>query len=384
MKKMIQILICCSLSISFISAFNIHSAKAASSYTVVINDINPIDNPVFLEGLNYIPLKSSLAILGYHVEWIQSDRSLKIYSPDQTVVINMNSKKININGKLSAEYKNEIINMDGHSLITARYLAKIMKCSLIVEGGIINIKSKNQFILGESPHITYWLSNNGSLFSLNKDMDEAPKLTGKINLTLSDEGYSKMTINSISNPNSFVVTATKFSGEPLIFTRSVKIFVKDNKIVESVVFGNEETIETSKLGDLWVFNDGQVIKYLNDHGEIIKTIKINEIIAKDSYSIDGFDGDHIVILRSETKKNLWVIDTSTNRSFLLYKKLLSKEEQASIERNADITDMHYGDNLHLKSKNGNVLSFNYFSYLQGAKDITLMVDIKDIEKYFLD
>lgn len=149
-----------------------------------------------------------------------------------------------------------------------------------------------------------------------------------------------------------------------------------------MINGSEENLETSKNGANWVFNNGHLVNLINDNGDIVKNYDLTKIIEDDFFSIDGFIGEEFMLVRSETKKQLWAINMKTNKSVRLYNKLLSKEEQASIEGNTDIGDIHYGDNLHFKSRSGDTLNFNYFSYLQGAKDMNIEVKLSEFRNFF--
>lgn len=361
--------------------FNIgylNKADADPVYTVSINNSSTVNNTVLIGNVNYIPLKTGFEQLGYHVEWSQADRSLYIISPDKSIVVNNVTKQIKMDGLYSA-LKKEILNKNGTTYITARYLSQLTDSQIKVNGKLVNISNTNIPIFGENADGSFWLKNNGNFYSLKS---KTPKLIGKVDLPSNNAKYSSMSINSIKEKKSFVITIKTFSGEPLKNVSTIKIFIKNDEVIYSMINGSEENLETSKNGANWVFNNGHLVNLINDNGDIVKNYDLTKIIEDDFFSIDGFIGEEFMLVRSETKKQLWAINMKTNKSVRLYNKLLSKEEQASIEGNTDIGDIHYGDNLHFKSRSGDTLNFNYFSYLQGAKDMNIEVKLSEFRNFF--
>lgn len=365
-----------SLIISFTAVF---TADAASSYTILFNETEQISDGLLIEGINYIPLKPAVEKLGYHVEWSQSNHTLMLYTPGRTIEIKTEIGEVKVNGKVytNPNYTKNIILKKGTTFITVKDLALITGSQLNMDGKIIKLNNGNRFVFGESGQFSFWISTNGEVYSMVKS--ELPKPIGKLGVSFNEQRYSKIVIVPIASTNSFVITVNTFSGEPLIINTSLKVFVKNNQILQSVTFGDEEAPQTAQYHGLWVFSDSRSIKYVNNKGEVVQSYNLTDLIEEDQYSIDGFVGDHLVLVRSKTKKVLWVLDTNTHRSALLYKGILSANEQSSIEKNTDTADMHYGDNLHLLSVKGDLLTFSYFSYLQGAKQSEITIDIKKLE-----
>ncbi|MDR9854980.1 stalk domain-containing protein [Paenibacillus sp. VCA1] len=364
------------------SISHVNRAEAASMYAVYINHSGQIDNTLLIGNVNYIPLKTSFEKLGYHVEWSQTDRSLYLVSPDKSIIVNTAAKQVKSDDNSSTSFNKEILNNNGITYITAKYLSQLTDSQINVEGKSVRILNENVPIFGETPDGTFWLHNNGRFYSLK---NKTAKMIGKINLlSETPPRYSSMSIQRIQNANSFVITMNTFSGEPLINAHTIIIFIKNDEIIHSVIHGRGETSETSKNGTNWVFNDGKLVNFINDHGNIVKTYDLTQIIEDDSYTIDGFIGEEFILVQSASKKLLWAVNMKTNKSVRLYTKLLNKEEQASIEGNTDIHDMHYGDNLHFKSISGDTLIFNYFSYLQGAKDLSITIKLNEFRNFFTE
>lgn len=354
--------------------------QAANAYPVVINEAGSMDQTVLRGGRHYVPLSTGSEALGYHVEWVQSAHLYKMTNPEHRIEISLLAHEPTVDGKEAGSLYKEMFTADNQVYIAVQALAKLTGSLIDNNNNRIHISASKRFIKGEAPDATFWLSDRGVLSKLTNNGEV--KSIGDLKLDWRGQGYFKMGITAISSTHSYIITATKFSGEPLIVTNSVKAFVTKDAVVQAVTFGDEETPQTAKVGDYWIFSNGQIINYLNDEGQMIKSINASEIIGKDSYTVDGFVGDHIILVQSSSKKLLWGIDTNSNQAVLLYKKVLSMEEQKSIENNTDVTDMHYGDNLHLLTVRNGVVTFNYFSYLKGATDTEIGLKVTDFEKLF--
>ncbi|MDF9839239.1 MULTISPECIES: stalk domain-containing protein [unclassified Paenibacillus] len=373
----LRISLCIVLSM-LVSLHLFNTVNAATSYKISINENEQISEVVLIKGTNYIPLKTAVRQLGYHVEWLQLNRTVNLFMPGRTIEIKTSTGESKVNGKVYPGSPNDIIVKNGITLITTKRLAQITGSSLKLQGKSINISNGNQYVYGESGSNSFWFSTAGELYSMVKN--STPQLIGKLDVTFNEQRYSKIQITPITTTGSFVIVVNTFSGEPLLINTSLKVFIKNNEILQSAVFGDEEALQTSKINGYWVFADSHSMKYVDDNGKAVQSYNFRDLIGNDQYSIDGFAGD-LVLVRSETKKVLWILDTHTKQSALLYKAILSVDEQSSIEKNTDPADMHYGDNLHLISVKGSILTFSYFSYLQGAKDTEFTVEISKIKNY---
>ncbi|WP_162551135.1 copper amine oxidase N-terminal domain-containing protein [Paenibacillus tepidiphilus] len=352
-------------------------AGASPSYRYFMNGTE-ISGGIRSGGMHLVPLKSAFESLGYEVSWEQKSRTATLYIPGQTIEVKADRGQVKVNGQMVPLERSHLVLKKGTLMIAVKEAAQLTGSRLTVEENELRLESENRFIYGKQGQAAFWIGGSGEIYS--RAGSGEPRLIGKVNVELKEWRYAKMSIQPIAQSGSSIVTATAFSGEPLIFSVTVKLFVHNSQVLHSAVSGGDGNPRTAKQGGLWVFAEGGSIRYINDRGAVVHSYNINEWLGRDHYSLEGFAGERLLLIRAESSQLLWVVDPLAKRGVLLYQTILGSEEQASIEKNTDTADMHYGDNLYLRSAQDGLLTFSYFSYLQGAQESVLAVRIADLQE----
>ncbi|WP_151737293.1 stalk domain-containing protein [Paenibacillus tengchongensis] len=356
------------------------TAGAAPSYRYVINETEEISGGMLLGGTHYIPLKEAFEKLVYDVEWSQKTRTAVMYTPGRTIQVKTETGQVQVDGVAAEQCR--IRKRNGINMIAAKDVARLTGSRLTVEGTTIHIEGGQSYIFGKKGSHAFWVGNGGEVYG--RGTTGAPVRLGEVNVKLNEWRYAKINIQPVTQTGSFVVTATSFSGEPLIHSQTVKVFIQNNRILHSAVSGGDEDPRTARRDGLWVFAEGGNIRYINDHGAVVQSYDLDKWLGPEEYKLEGFAGERLLLVRATATQILFVVDPVKKRRLVLYQLILGAEEQTSIEQNTDRTDMHYGDNLHLLSARDGVLTFSYFSYLQGAKESQIPVRIADLEQALAD
>jgi hypothetical protein len=124
--------------------------------------------------------------------------------------------------------------------------------------------------------------------------------------------------------------------------------------------------------DNLILHDGNTLRFIQDGtGNVIDTLDLVKLGGEeDAYYIEGIDKD-ILLLRGNQKSLLTLIDRKTGERTLLYKELLTAEDQGFAENN----DAPYkGDTLKFLKRSGDKLYFLNDSPLTGKKEVIYSIE----------
>lgn len=167
-----------------------------------------------------------------------------------------------------------------------------------------------------------------------------------------------------------VITINNSYGEPHI-----------NNRIHTLVFKNGALLRKAQLyyrfrGDTAVkpydnnllLHDGNTLRLIQDGtGNVTATLDLSKLGGgeDDAYYLEGIDKD-ILLLRGSNKGLLTLVDRATGERTLLYKELLTAEDQEYAEMN-DLP--YYGDTLKFIKRSGDKLYFTNDSPLTGKTEV---------------
>jgi hypothetical protein len=166
-----------------------------------------------------------------------------------------------------------------------------------------------------------------------------------------------------------VITISDSFGEPHINTRVVTLVFKNGELLRKATFAYQfrGDADLKPYDNNLLLHDGNTLRLIQDGtGNITATLDLLKLGGEeDAYYIEGIDND-ILLLRGNQKGLLTLIDRKTGERTLLYKELLTSEDQEYAENN----DVPYkGDTLKFVKRSGDKLYFLNDSPLTGKKDL---------------
>lgn len=174
-------------------------------------------------------------------------------------------------------------------------------------------------------------------------------------------------INVSSTPKGLqIVRIQNASGEPHIYHEDFTMIFKKRSLIRqsSMDYHLNKHTNSTMYNDNIILSDGQMLRVIEDGtGKVIENIDLVKLTGKkDSYVVESLQSD-IVLLRAISDSHLTLINRQTGQSVVLYKELLTTEQQKSV----DPITQPFGvdDRLTYVKRDGNIL---YFTYGKDSED----------------
>lgn len=210
---------------------------------------------------------------------------------------------------------------------------------------------------------TYTMRNiNGDLYVSRSN--NKPVKIASIHDTLDFFGFSSL--GASTTPKGLQIVRVKdATGEPHIYHRDFTLLFKNRSLIRqsSMDYYLSKRSNMSMYNGNIVLNDGQNLRIIEDGtGKVLETIDLIKLGGKqDRYIVEGLQSD-IILLRAVSNSHLTLVYRHTGQAVVLYKKLLTAEQQALV----DPTTIPFGfdDSLTFIKRSGNTL---YFTYAKGTE-----------------
>ncbi|MBW7458792.1 stalk domain-containing protein [Paenibacillus sepulcri] len=307
-------------------------------------------------GVTYLDAMGIGGSAGLTVQADASGSRIQFDGWDKHFAIRIGSRTGMLDGKLT-DLGAVVIKQGEHVYVPARFLVHAL------EGGTVSWDAKNNLIMANGLHFfkQYSQTFEGSTYSVNVENGElfVTKGTGEPRRLASLGPYADLLSMQFAKTKGglLVLTVNNNYGEPHINHQTLTLVLKNGSLirVSDVKYWKRWEQNVTQYGDQLLLTDGRTLRLIQDGtGAVTQTIDLVKLGGEDdSYFIEAFDKDFLLI-RPNQKGLLTLIDRATGASTLLYKKLLTAEEQDYAENN-DVP--YYGDQLKYMKREDSTLYF---------------------------
>ncbi|MEC0371435.1 copper amine oxidase N-terminal domain-containing protein [Paenibacillus chibensis] len=345
------------------SSASVQQNKASISVTLNGNEFTPDSAPFMERGSVYLPLRDIGELLGTIVYWDASSKTVSMTYPERVIKVKPGAVEAEVNGKqikLTAPVK--IVN--GRVYVPLRFFSEAIGAGVDWNGSkrTVAITHSAEYVKGGGVNLTIWLNRKTGDIYTAYPFEAVPVASGKLNVDLQE--FVNIEAQYL-NGGGIMVYVTDNYGEPHIHTAVYTAFIKNKQIVKQTKAKYFQRFERN----VYTYNgkpalhDGKTLTLLDENGKVTKEYNLQELGGKDEvYSVLAIS-DNYLLIRPNTTGLLTLINLKDNSATLLYKELLTPEEQEYSERN-DVP--YYGDELNFAGESPvGTLNFSYHSPFSG-------------------
>ncbi|GGD90314.1 stalk domain-containing protein [Paenibacillus nasutitermitis] len=317
-------------------------------------------------GVAYLDAAAMGSSAGLEIKADTSGKRIQFDGWEKHFAVRIGSRTGVLDGKVT-DLGGTVLKQGENIYVPAKFLIKAL------EGGSVSWDAKNNRILANGLHTfrqvgktfegsTYSISGeNGDLY-VSKGTAAPHKLAS---LGVQADSVD-MTFNKTKG-GLLVLTVLNNYGEPHINNQILSLVLKNGSVIRqsSVKYWLRWEKNVTQTDDSLLLTDGKQLRVIEDStGNVEQTLDLVKLGGEDDvYFVEAFDPDFLLI-RPNHKGLLTLIDRATGTSTLLYKELLSAEDQEYAETN-DVP--YHGDSLKFVKRSGNTL---YFKDHNSTKEYT--------------
>ncbi|MED5018047.1 copper amine oxidase N-terminal domain-containing protein [Paenibacillus chibensis] len=341
------------------SSSSVQQNEASISVTLNGNEFTPGSAPFMERGSVYLPLRDIGELLGTIVYWDASSKTVSMTYPERVIKVKPGAAEAEVNGKkikLTAPVK--IVN--GRVYVPLRFFSEAIGAGVDWNSSKrrVAITHATEYVKGGGVNLTVWLNRKTGDIYTAYPFEAVPVASGKLNVDLQE--FVNIDAQYL-NGGGIMVYVTDNYGEPHVHTAVYTAFIKNKQIVKQT---NAKYFQRYKKS-VYTFkgkpalHDGKTLTLLDENGMVTKEYNLQELGGKDEvYSVLTIS-DKYLLIRPNTTGLLTLINLKDNSATLLYKELLTPEEQEYSERN-DVP--YYGDELNFDGESPvGTLNFSYYS-----------------------
>ncbi|KTD87912.1 copper amine oxidase N-terminal domain-containing protein [Paenibacillus etheri] len=329
-----------------------------------------IGGPALLKnGVIYVDVRGIAENAGLKMEWDKSGQRALFKGWTKSFAVRIGSQSGVLDGKTVDLGGIPFKSKEDGIYVPARFIVKAF------EGNNLRLDPKTN-TLSASDLKTYNIfteTYGGRTYTLIKANGDLYVSQGKdkvLKLTSLETSFDWAGMQIEKTPGGLlVITISDSFGEPHINTRVVTLVFKNGALLRKATFAYQfrGDADLKPYDNNLLLHDGNTLRLIQDGtGNITATLDLLKLGGEeDAYYIEGIDND-ILLLRGNQKGLLTLIDRKTGERTLLYKELLTSEDQEYAKNN----DIPYkGDTLKFVKRSGDTLYFLNDSPLTGKKDL---------------
>lgn len=348
------------------SASASENTKSQIKVTLNGNEFEPNSAPFMEKGSVYLPLRDIGELLGTVVYWDSASKTVTMTYPARKVMVKSGSAQADINGqkvKLTAPVK--VIN--GRTYVPLRFFSEAIGAGVEWKGSkkTAAITQSTAYIKGEGVNLSVWLNRKTGEVYTAHPFESIPTASGKLNVDIQE--YVSIEAQYLEG-GGIMLYVTDNYGEPHVHNTVYTAFINKNKqIVKQTQAHYFQRFEKSVVtfNGKPALNDGKTLTLLTENGDVTQEYDLQKLGGKNEvYSVQAISDSYLLIRPNQTGL-LTLINLKDNSATLLYKELLTPEEQEYSEMN-DVP--YYGDELKFvgESPEG-TLNFSYRSPFTGKE-----------------
>lgn len=325
---------------------------------------------VIKNGVTYVDVRGIAEYAGLKMEWDKSGKRATFSGWTKSFAVRIGSQKGVLDGK--------VINLGGIPFkskedgfyLPARFVVQAFEGSNLT----LNSKTNTLSASGLKTYNAFTKTFGGRTYTLVKANGDLYVSQGKDNvlkIASLESMFDWVDMKIEKTPGGLlVITITDVYGEPHINTRVLTLVFKDGSLMRKASFSSQfrKDAEIKPYDDQLILHDGNMLRLVQDGtAKVTTTLDLQKLGGEEqSYYLEGIDQD-ILLLRGSQKGLLTLIDRHTGERTLLYKELLTAEDQKFAETN----DMpsNNGDTLKFVKRSGDKLYFLNDSPLTGKTEV---------------
>lgn len=329
-----------------------------------------IGGPALLKnGVVYVDVRGISENAGLKMEWDKSSKRALFKGWTKSFAVRIGSQSGVLDGKTVDLGGIPFKSKEDGIYVPARFIVKAF------EGSNLHLDSKTNTLSasGLKTYNVFTETYGGRTYTLVKGNGDLYVSQGKdkvIKLTSLETAFDWVGMQIEKTPGGLLVIKINDSfGEPHINTRIVTLVFKNGALLRkaTIAYQFRGDADLKPYDNNLLLHDGNTLRLIQDGtGNITATLDLLKLGGdEDAYYIEGIDND-ILLLRGNQKGLLTLIDRNTGERTLLYKELLTAEDQEYAEMN----DTPYkGDTLKFVKRSGDKLFFTNDSPLTGKTEV---------------
>ncbi|MGG4033869.1 stalk domain-containing protein [Paenibacillus cisolokensis] len=340
------------------------SAASAESVRVILNDkqISLSKDVIIRNNRTYLPLRSLSENMGFQVKYEAASRTVALTRPETEIILSLNRSDVVINGVRKTNSDIPFVR-NGTTYVPLRFIVTATAADIKWDkkSNVITVNDKT-FAHYSDARADYWVSfDSGKVyFSQNGKIRE---LAGA-NVKPLEQGSIK---THYFEDQSLLLTVDDEHGSHMtIFHNRYQFLVKDGQVIKKSYYtysGNYAIADFQKVeSDQQYLFDGNVLQLIDRQGRLSEEYDLNTITGETGTFIAEYVDPKFALVRPARNLQLVYIDLNDKSSEVLYRKLLTKEEQEYWESINDASDPYFVSTLlKLEKREGNTLHLSYRS-----------------------
>lgn len=323
------------------------------------------------KGVSYLPLRSLTEQMNFKVLYNNTQKEIEILQPNLKVTFVMGMKEAEVNGK-KVKMSEAPFSQKGITYIPLRFVSEVMNANIKwdQDSKKITITDNKSFKLFVDGGNSMWHSTvNGQIWLYKKG-----KIIELAKSDIKEFVNPKITLKRV-NDSSYILDIDDEHASHFTFFRNKQQFLVSSEMVTKQTSQsyqgtyNSSEFEIDGSNNINYLSDGKMIYIIGSDGKVSDECDVEDITGQDGPFIIEYFRDDLLFVRSYKTLQLTLVDLEKKTSDLLYKSLLSKEEQKYWDETlGDTFDNLYRTSLlKLTKYNGKTFDFSYLSTVNGEK-----------------
>lgn len=324
---------------------------------------------VIKNGVTYVDVRGIAENAGLKMEWDKSGKRAQFSGWTKSFAVRIGSQNGVLDGKAVNLGGIPFKSKEDGIYLPARFIVKAFEGSNLKLDPTTNTLSAN----GLKTFNVFTESYGGRTYTLVKANGDLYVSQGKNNvlkITSLETTFDWVGMKIEKTPGGLlVITINDSYGEPHINTRVITLVFKNGALMRKASFSYQfrGDTEIKPYDDNLILHDGNILRFVQDEtANVTATLDLKKLGGEEqAYYLEGIDKD-LLLLRGNQKGWLTLIHRNTGERTLLYKELLTAEDQEYAETN----DSPYkGDTLKFVKRSGDKLYFLNDSPLTGKTEV---------------
>ncbi len=332
------------------------------------------------ENMLLLPLDVVETLFQSSVHLSEDEHNITIIGVDHVIEFKLDSREVVFNNNTYTMTYPPLVMNDTIYLSDAA-LFKLLEIPIHSEettqsiedrlGNLYDVIRSNDYVWNKVNDTAFWLNKqDGTLYG---SFDNNPvEIVGTTDIELIE--ITEMTIHPFDNDHrNMLLTITDLYGEPHLHFDIHKILLHEGEIARTssiAYWGMKSTESIDFVSDHMVMLDEHMMYIVAKNGDIIQTYNLIELTGvEDIFTVEWIHDDYLLV-KSGKEGVLYLIYLLTNEVKLLYKEIVSIEQQEIIDHyiqnNVHASEFR-GDELHFKEEKEGRLYFTFDPYFENEE-----------------
>ncbi|WP_219834098.1 copper amine oxidase N-terminal domain-containing protein [Paenibacillus sp. R14(2021)] len=324
------------------------------------------------QGTTYLSCRQASAMFRDLVwSYDAKSKSLKISGPNRTLSWKAGSRTAVING-ISRRMSAALMVRSGSLSLPLRELANWAGGSIrAYPGQLIGVSYTVRSVLSGEGNNRYWVRRDNGIVYRAAGF-EMPHQIGYSAVRAGQ--YVDMSVSRIDN-QTVVLEVTHNYGEPSLANTIYRLLLHEGKLVRASsasYYGVSKVQSMLNAEGLVAMVDGSRLLLVDAAGKAVRTYDLKKLGGKDEdYTVEyASAADDTLVIRPYSSQTLLLVRPDLAAPIILYKELLSKEEQSLFEQQEPNVTIPPRDRLQFGKRTGNTFTFGHLTLSGPNEDLT--------------